>query len=185
MPLAAFTFADATLTVVELAFMFLWIWIAIGVVFDIFRSHDLSNWSKALWVLGIFMFPLWHWAFTSLVPDSRRSGTTRRSRNLKKRAPEPPRGASPTSPWRRVARYRCSISGSHKRRSTRSGHSGPNPQCGRHRVEPADGGPSSQRDQRLITASTGLLRSAWPRRRSGLGPRGQAGETTTCFTSAM
>lgn len=58
MPLAAFTFGDATLTVVELAFMFLWIWIAIGVVFDIFRSHDLSNWSKALWVLGIFVFPL-------------------------------------------------------------------------------------------------------------------------------
>ena len=58
MPLAAFTFGDATLTVVELAFMFLWIWIAIGVVFDIFRSHDLSNWGKALWVLGIFVFPL-------------------------------------------------------------------------------------------------------------------------------
>ena len=29
-----------------------------GVVFDIFRSHDLSNWSKALWVLLIFVLPL-------------------------------------------------------------------------------------------------------------------------------
>jgi hypothetical protein len=58
MPIAAFTFGDATLTVVELAFMFLWIWIAIGVVFDVFRSRDLSNWSKALWVLFIFVFPL-------------------------------------------------------------------------------------------------------------------------------
>jgi Short C-terminal domain/Phospholipase_D-nuclease N-terminal len=58
MPLAAFTFGDATLTIVELAFMFLWIWIAIGVVFDVFRSPDLSNWSKALWVLFIFVFPL-------------------------------------------------------------------------------------------------------------------------------
>jgi hypothetical protein len=28
------------------------------VVFDIFRSHDLSNWAKALWVLFIFVFPL-------------------------------------------------------------------------------------------------------------------------------
>lgn len=27
-------------------------------VFDIFRSHDLSNWAKALWVLFIFVFPL-------------------------------------------------------------------------------------------------------------------------------
>src|ERR1700721_2143693 len=58
MPIAAYSFGDATLTVVELAFMFLWIWIAIGVVFDVFRSHDLSNWSKALWVLFIFVFPL-------------------------------------------------------------------------------------------------------------------------------
>ncbi len=58
MPFAVFTFGDATLTVIELAFMFLWIWIAIGVVFDVFRSRDLSNTSKALWVLFIFVFPL-------------------------------------------------------------------------------------------------------------------------------
>jgi hypothetical protein len=58
LPFAAFTFGDGLLTVIEFAFMFLWIWIAIGVVFDIFRSHDLSNWSKALWVLVIFVFPL-------------------------------------------------------------------------------------------------------------------------------
>jgi len=57
-PFAAFTFGDGLLTVVELAFFFLWIWIAVGVVFDIFRSQDLSNWSKALWVLLIFVFPL-------------------------------------------------------------------------------------------------------------------------------
>ena len=60
MPLAAstYTFGDALLTVLELAFLFLWIWIAIGVVFDIFRSHDLSNWAKTLWILVIFVFPL-------------------------------------------------------------------------------------------------------------------------------
>src|ERR1700722_13345115 len=58
MPFAAYTFGDATLTVLELAFMFLWIWIAVGVIFDIFRSHDLSNWGKALWVLFIFVLPL-------------------------------------------------------------------------------------------------------------------------------
>jgi hypothetical protein len=57
-PFAAFTYGDGLLTVVEFAFLFLWIWIAIGVVFDIFRSHDLSNWSKAIWVLVIFVFPL-------------------------------------------------------------------------------------------------------------------------------
>jgi len=60
MPLAAstYTFGDGLLTVLEIAFLFLWIWIAVGVVFDIFRSQDLSNWAKALWVLFIFVFPL-------------------------------------------------------------------------------------------------------------------------------
>jgi hypothetical protein len=58
LPFAAFSFGDGLLTVVELAFFFLWIWIAVGVVFDIFRSSDLSNASKALWVLFIFILPL-------------------------------------------------------------------------------------------------------------------------------
>jgi putative oligomerization/nucleic acid binding protein/phospholipase D-like protein len=55
---ATYTFGDALLTVLELAFLFLWIWIAVGVVADIFRSHDLSNWAKTLWVLFIFVLPL-------------------------------------------------------------------------------------------------------------------------------
>jgi Short C-terminal domain/Phospholipase_D-nuclease N-terminal len=60
MPLAAstYTFGDGLLTVLELAFLFLWIWIAVGVVFDIFRSQDLSNGAKALWILFIFVLPL-------------------------------------------------------------------------------------------------------------------------------
>jgi len=57
MPLATFTFGDAVLTVLEFAFLFLWIWIAVGVVFDIFRSSDLSNWGKALWSLAIIVLP--------------------------------------------------------------------------------------------------------------------------------
>ena len=60
MPFAAstFTFGDGLLTALELAFLFLWIWIAVGVVFDVFRSRDLSNGGKAAWVLFIFVFPL-------------------------------------------------------------------------------------------------------------------------------
>jgi len=58
MPLATYTFGDSLLTVLEFAFLLLWIWIAVGVVFDIFRSPDLSNWAKALWILGIIVFPL-------------------------------------------------------------------------------------------------------------------------------
>jgi len=58
MPLATFTFGDALLTTLEFAFLLLWIWIAVGVVFDIFRSRDLSNASKALWLLFILVLPL-------------------------------------------------------------------------------------------------------------------------------
>ncbi len=56
-PVATYTFGDALLTVLEFAILFLWIWVAVGVVFDIFRSHDLSNWGKALWMLFIILIP--------------------------------------------------------------------------------------------------------------------------------
>jgi len=55
--LATYTFGDALLTVLEFAILFLWIWVAVGVVFDIFRSRDLSNWGKALWMLFIIIIP--------------------------------------------------------------------------------------------------------------------------------
>jgi len=55
---ASFSFGDALLTVLELALLFLWIWIAIGVIFDVFRSRDLSNWAKAGWLLLIVVLPL-------------------------------------------------------------------------------------------------------------------------------
>lgn len=55
--LASFTFGDALLSVLELALLFLWIWIAVAVVFDIFRSRDLSNGAKALWILFIIVIP--------------------------------------------------------------------------------------------------------------------------------
>jgi Short C-terminal domain/Phospholipase_D-nuclease N-terminal len=57
MPLATFTFAEALLEALELALLFIWIWIAIGVVLDIFRSHDLSGWGKAAWMLLIIILP--------------------------------------------------------------------------------------------------------------------------------
>ena len=37
---------------------FLWIWIAVTVVVDIFRSHDLSGWAKAGWIVLIVLLPL-------------------------------------------------------------------------------------------------------------------------------
>ena len=36
----------------------IWIWILIMVFIDIFRSHDLSGWAKALWFLFVLILPL-------------------------------------------------------------------------------------------------------------------------------
>src|ERR1700712_6095962 len=36
---------------------FIWIWLLIVVFSDLFRSHDLSGWAKAAWVIGIVVFP--------------------------------------------------------------------------------------------------------------------------------
>src|SRR6478672_6120050 len=36
---------------------FIWIWILITVFADIFRSHDMSGWAKALWVIFIVVLP--------------------------------------------------------------------------------------------------------------------------------
>src|SRR4051794_10943342 len=36
---------------------FIWIWILISVFADIFRSHDLGGFAKALWVIFIIVFP--------------------------------------------------------------------------------------------------------------------------------
>src|SRR5438552_18406461 len=36
---------------------FIWIWLLIVVFADIFRSHDLSGWAKALWVIFVIVLP--------------------------------------------------------------------------------------------------------------------------------
>ena len=36
---------------------FIWIWLLITVFADIFRSHDLGGWAKALWVIFIIFIP--------------------------------------------------------------------------------------------------------------------------------
>jgi Short C-terminal domain/Phospholipase_D-nuclease N-terminal len=36
---------------------FIWIWLLIVVFADIFRSHDLSGWAKALWTIFVIFLP--------------------------------------------------------------------------------------------------------------------------------
>jgi Phospholipase_D-nuclease N-terminal/Short C-terminal domain len=55
---ATYTFGQALLTVLEFALLFLWIYMAVTVVVDVMRSHDLSGWAKAGWILLIVVLPL-------------------------------------------------------------------------------------------------------------------------------
>jgi Short C-terminal domain/Phospholipase_D-nuclease N-terminal len=45
-------------TIFEFAIWILWIWLLIWIFIDIFRSHDLSGWGKALWFLFVLIIPL-------------------------------------------------------------------------------------------------------------------------------
>ena len=45
-------------TIFELFLWIIWIWILIWIFIDIFRSHDLSGWAKALWFIFVLIIPL-------------------------------------------------------------------------------------------------------------------------------
>jgi len=61
MPLASsysYPLLGAFWTILEIFLWVLWIWILIYVFIDIFRSHDLSGWAKALWFIFVLFIPL-------------------------------------------------------------------------------------------------------------------------------
>jgi membrane protein implicated in regulation of membrane protease activity len=62
MPLASSSYSYPLLgafwTILEIFLWVLWIWILIYVFIDIFRSHDLPGWAKALWFLFVLFIPL-------------------------------------------------------------------------------------------------------------------------------
>ena len=48
---------DFFLTMLYFFLFVIWIWLLIAVFADIFRSHDMGGWSKALWSLFIIVIP--------------------------------------------------------------------------------------------------------------------------------
>ena len=62
MPLAAgstsYPLLNIFWSILEFFLWFVWIWLVVMVLFDIFRSHDLSGWAKALWVLFVLIIPV-------------------------------------------------------------------------------------------------------------------------------
>ena len=54
---ATFGTGQVFLEMLYFFFFIIWIWLLIIVFGDIFRSHDLSGWAKALWVLFVIVLP--------------------------------------------------------------------------------------------------------------------------------
>ncbi|MBZ5737103.1 SHOCT domain-containing protein [Nocardioides mangrovi] len=48
---------DVFLSMLWFFLFFIWIWLLITVFADIFRSDDLSGWSKALWTVFVIVLP--------------------------------------------------------------------------------------------------------------------------------
>jgi hypothetical protein len=54
---AEFGTGQVFLSMLYFFLFFIWIWLLIGVFADIFVSHDLSGWAKALWVILVIVLP--------------------------------------------------------------------------------------------------------------------------------
>ncbi len=57
MPLAEFGTGQVFLSMLYFFLFFIWIWLLIVVFSDIFRSHDLGGFAKALWVIFVIVVP--------------------------------------------------------------------------------------------------------------------------------
>jgi hypothetical protein len=58
MPLASdFGTGQVFLSMLYFFLFFIWIWLLIIVFSDIFRSHDMGGFAKAIWVIFVIIFP--------------------------------------------------------------------------------------------------------------------------------
>jgi hypothetical protein len=53
-----YPFLDVFWTIIIFFLWVIWIWLLIAIISDIFRRHDTSGWSKALWVLFVIFVPI-------------------------------------------------------------------------------------------------------------------------------
>jgi len=52
-----FSFTNFLMDVLAVFVFVLWFWLLITVFADLFRRHDISGWSKALWVIVLILIP--------------------------------------------------------------------------------------------------------------------------------
>jgi len=53
-----FSFRNFLVDVFTIFVFIVTIWLLITVFMDLFRRHDISGWGKAVWVIGLIIFPL-------------------------------------------------------------------------------------------------------------------------------
>ena len=60
MIVAAITFGvgQVAYSIVWFFLLFVEVWLMISIFIDIFRSHDMKGWAKALWVILVILLPL-------------------------------------------------------------------------------------------------------------------------------
>ena len=51
-----FSFSNFLADVFAIFLFVVWLWLFITVAGDLFRRHDISGWSKALWVIALVLF---------------------------------------------------------------------------------------------------------------------------------
>jgi ABC-type multidrug transport system fused ATPase/permease subunit len=54
---SSYPILDIFLTTLYFFLFIIWIWLLIMVFIDVFRSHDMGGWAKALWVIFIIILP--------------------------------------------------------------------------------------------------------------------------------
>jgi type IV secretory pathway TrbL component len=54
---ADYPFLDVLWTMIVFFAWVIWIWILISILTDLFRRHDISGWSKALWTIFLIILP--------------------------------------------------------------------------------------------------------------------------------
>jgi Phospholipase_D-nuclease N-terminal len=52
-----FSFANFLADVLAVFVFVLWFWLLITIFSDLFRRHDISGWTKAIWVIALILFP--------------------------------------------------------------------------------------------------------------------------------
>jgi len=65
MPTAeGFSFWNFLADVITIFFFIVLLSLLFIVFSDLFRRHDISGWGKALWVIGLILFPFWACSYT-------------------------------------------------------------------------------------------------------------------------